>query len=155
MRTQVKRGFTLIEILIVVVILGILAAIVIPQFTSASEEAKGSSVQSQLQTVRSQIELFNMKEGTYPDFQANGWDEMTDPTSFAEDGILATTPYLQGAPRNASRRNATGIIVGTAVAGAASGAGAATGEADDKGWYWNTDRKIMYAIDADGNILDW
>jgi len=152
MRTQVKRGFTLIEILIVVVILGILAAIVIPQFTSASEEAKGSSVQSQLQTVRSQIELFNMKEGAYPDFQTNGWNEMTNPMDFE---LLATTPYLQGAPRNASRRNATGIIVGTAVAGAASGAGAATGEADDKGWYWNTDRKIMYAIDADGNILDW
>ncbi len=40
MRTQVKRAFTLIEILIVVVILGILAAIVIPQFTSASQDAK-------------------------------------------------------------------------------------------------------------------
>lgn len=154
MRTQVKRGFTLIEILIVVVILGILAAIVIPQFTSASEEAKGSSVQSQLQTVRSQIELFNMKEGAYPDFQTNGWDEMTNPMDESFD-LLATTPYLQGAPRNAARRNATGIILGTAAVGAASGAGPATGEADDAGWYWNTDRKIMYAIDAQGNILDW
>ena len=35
-----KTGFTLVEILIVVIILGILAAIVIPQFTSASESAK-------------------------------------------------------------------------------------------------------------------
>ncbi|MCC7406490.1 MAG: prepilin-type N-terminal cleavage/methylation domain-containing protein, partial [Phycisphaeraceae bacterium] len=39
-----KSGFTLIEILIVVVILGILAAIVIPQFTNASETAKGSNL---------------------------------------------------------------------------------------------------------------
>ena len=60
MRTQVKRAFTLIEILIVVVILGILAAIVIPQFTDASQQASTSSLQSQLQTIRAQVELAQM-----------------------------------------------------------------------------------------------
>ena len=50
-----KGGFTLVEILIVVIILGILAAIVIPQFTNASQDARKSSLSSQLQTVRSQI----------------------------------------------------------------------------------------------------
>ena len=55
-RKQVARGFTLVEILIVVVILGILAAIVIPQFTNASETAKASSLAAQLQTIRSQLE---------------------------------------------------------------------------------------------------
>lgn len=63
MKARAKRGFTLIEILIVVVILGILAAIVIPQFTSASEEASESSVKSMLQTMRSQVELFRVKNG--------------------------------------------------------------------------------------------
>ena len=65
MRTRIKnrvqRAFTLIEILIVVVILGILAAIVIPQFTDASQEAMEASVVTQLQTLRSQIELHNIQ----------------------------------------------------------------------------------------------
>jgi general secretion pathway protein G len=58
---KAKRGFTLVEILIVVVILGILAAIVIPQFTGASTEAKESSLVSDLQTIRSSIELFKIQ----------------------------------------------------------------------------------------------
>ncbi len=56
-----KKGFTLVEILIVVVILGILAAIVIPQFSDASTEARVSSLTSDLQTVRSQIELYKIQ----------------------------------------------------------------------------------------------
>ena len=45
-----SSGFTLVEILIVVIILGILAAIVIPQFTNASNDARQNSVASTLQT---------------------------------------------------------------------------------------------------------
>src|SRR6266853_131555 len=56
-----KNGFTLVEILIVVIILGILAAIVIPQFTNASQDARKSSLTSQLQTIRSQVELYKLQ----------------------------------------------------------------------------------------------
>ncbi len=56
-----NKGFTLVEILIVVVILGILAAIVIPQFTNASTEAKKSALMGELQTMRSQIELYKIQ----------------------------------------------------------------------------------------------
>ncbi len=62
---RAKSGFTLVEILIVVVILGILAAIVIPQFTSASTEAKQSALVSNLQSVRSQIELYKIHHKLY------------------------------------------------------------------------------------------
>ena len=56
-----RSAFTLVEILIVVIILGILAAIVIPQFTNASEDAKASSVSSIVQTVQGQLELFKVQ----------------------------------------------------------------------------------------------
>ncbi len=58
---KAKKGFTLVEILIVVVILGILAAIVIPQFTSASTEARESALVSDIQAMRSQIELYKIQ----------------------------------------------------------------------------------------------
>ena len=56
-----RRGFTLVEVLIVVVILGILAATVLPQFTSASEDAKEAALVQDLQTLRSQIELYKFQ----------------------------------------------------------------------------------------------
>lgn len=83
MRTRRNRAFTLIEILIVVVILGILAAIVVPQFTSASDDAAQSSVRSTLQTVRAQLELYKFDNGAYP----------------ADIATLVTGGYLQQSPQ--------------------------------------------------------
>jgi general secretion pathway protein G len=58
---KIKNGFTLVEILVVVVILGSLAAIVIPQFSPAATEAKTSRVASDLQVMRAQIGLYKIQ----------------------------------------------------------------------------------------------
>ena len=76
-----RSGFTLVEILIVVVILGILAAIVVPQFTNASNEAVKGALQSQLQTISSQMELYRVRsQGAYPTMGSgeanNGWGDV-------------------------------------------------------------------------------
>jgi general secretion pathway protein G len=113
-----RKGFTLIEILIVVIILGILAAIVIPQFTNASKEAKQSSLVTQVQSMRSQIALFKLQHndylpgsktlGTGAFAEADFWGQMTEYSSVTGDyvvgGAKTTTyafgPYMQSVPKN-------------------------------------------------------
>jgi general secretion pathway protein G len=88
----VKRGFTLIEILIVVVILGILAAIIVPQFTNAAQDAGVSSARSQLQTMRSQIELYRVQNnGAVP---VGPWADLMDPDGDPDtaDGLIRAAP---------------------------------------------------------------
>jgi len=66
-RFSPQAGFTLVELLIVVVILGVLAAVAIPQFTSNTEDAKLSALDTNLSEMRNAIELYYHQHGaTYP-----------------------------------------------------------------------------------------
>jgi general secretion pathway protein G len=123
---RVKRGFTLVEILIVVVILGILAAIVIPQFSDASEQAKESSLVSDLQTMRSQIELYKVQHsGALPgEGGASVEEALTGLTDVSGDtasapGAGVYGPYVQKLPLNPFT-DGRGIN-GTAVDGSVQG----------------------------------
>ena len=127
----IRRAFTLIEILIVVVILGILAAIVVPQFTDAADDANDAAVRSQLQTLRGQIELYYAQNGEYPNLIADGWDDMID------------NDYLMGAPTNSLQNSST-------VAAAA---------ADGVGWVWAekagvSTSMVLTAVAADSTGFD-
>ena len=122
-RKAKNAGFTLVEILIVVVILGILAAIVIPQFTNASQAAKASQLTAQLQTIRSQLELAQIEhQGVYPTLKGakeTGWAPLLI-ESQRVSGYDATTdnsttkagPYLQKPPVNPFFAGADGTLVG-------------------------------------------
>ncbi len=128
---QVRKAFTLIEILIVVIILGILAAIVVPQFTSATEDAQLSSAKSTLQTVRSQIELYRVRNnGNYPAFPFAA--TVTSPGGWGDDtnnGFIGND-YMRSEPMN-PRTGTSTVVAGTraaALAFAASG---------DDGWFWD------------------
>jgi len=101
---KAKSGFTLVEILIVVVILGILAAIVIPQFTNASTEAKTNSLMSNLQTARSQIQLYKVQHNDDLPGAASDTtfvEAMTGTTNISGSKTGSDYgPYLQQIPKN-------------------------------------------------------
>lgn len=61
-----NRGFTLIEIMVVVVILGVLAAMVAPKILSRPDQAKVTVARSDIETVAQAIELYRLDNGTYP-----------------------------------------------------------------------------------------
>ncbi|MFH1142990.1 MAG: type II secretion system protein [Candidatus Eisenbacteria bacterium] len=66
-RLSMQAGFTLVELLIVVVILGVLAAVAIPQFTSNTEDAKLAAIDTNLSEMRNSIELYYHQHGAvYP-----------------------------------------------------------------------------------------
>lgn len=131
MRTR-NQGFTLVEILIVVIILGILAAIVIPQFTDASTSAKQSSLDSNIQTLMSQFELYKVQHNDiYPWSDGAGGVAAAGVieglliaktnaagTTDVADGPLNFGPYFQKVPANPFCANATPVF---AAAGAADG----------------------------------
>ena len=62
-----EKGFTLIELLIVVAIIGILAAIAIPQFAAYRQKAFDSAAQSDLRTMKTELEGYFTDNFEYPD----------------------------------------------------------------------------------------
>jgi prepilin-type N-terminal cleavage/methylation domain-containing protein len=68
MKAKRNNGFTLVEILIVVVIMAVLAATIIPQFSDSAQDAKANTALFNLHTLRSQIELYKSQhDGKTPD----------------------------------------------------------------------------------------
>lgn len=99
MQNRTRRGFTLIEILIVVVILGILAALIVPNIAASSQEAAMSSARSQLVAVRSQIEMYRLRSGgvlpgvSGTDGAEELWQALTTPLD-GQQPLLPRMPTL-------------------------------------------------------------
>jgi general secretion pathway protein G len=106
MSANVRRlGFTLIEVLIVVVIMAVLAATIIPQFASSTTDAKTSALKFNVHTLRQQIEMYKLQHnGTVPALTGGtlpGILYATDVTGATNNSITTDSthpfgPYVQG-----------------------------------------------------------
>lgn len=62
-----NRGFTLIELMVVIVILGILVGLIVPRIMGRPEEAKRLKAKMQIESFETALKLFNLDNGFYPD----------------------------------------------------------------------------------------
>ena len=121
MNRRTHNAFTLVEVLIVVILLGILAAIVIPQFTQASGQAQTNALASDLQTVRSQIQLFKVQH--LDNFPGTNIDTILTSRSNqlgtigTDANLFPLGPYLQKFPNNAYQNSNAVKTTGSAGSG--------------------------------------
>ncbi len=128
-----KKAFTLVEILIVVLILGILAAIVLPKFSNASEIARASMMADDLRVVRVQLTVFKAQHYSispgYPNCdptaaptEADFINHMTMASNVSGATAAPGTPgfdygpYLRDVPENPINGKTTVQIIGNAEA---------------------------------------
>jgi prepilin-type N-terminal cleavage/methylation domain-containing protein len=110
-----KKAFTLVEVLIVVAILGILAAIVVPHFQSQTELAKESAVKDNLRVLRNAIELYTMQHNEmapgyyynynitpifYLPLQFTEYTDLRGISSTTKSQRYAFGPYMKEFPKN-------------------------------------------------------
>ena len=97
-----SRGFTFVEILVVVIIVAVLAALVVPRFGQASADPDLAALSATLQTLRTQLQYYHLQHnGKFPSF--TDWQEqMLSRTR--PDGVLSNDgscgPYLLQIPVN-------------------------------------------------------
>lgn len=90
---RTKKAFTLIEIMVVIIILGLLAAFVIPNITGKSEEAKQKLVCIQMKSLNESLKMFKVDNGSYPTAEEGLNALITNPdpdtyTSYSPSGYI-------------------------------------------------------------------
>ena len=95
-RTQ--RGFTLIEIMVVVVILGILAALVVPQIISRPDEARVAKARQDIRAVESALKLYRLDNFRYPSTEQGLAALVDKPTTQPEPRNWKSGGYLDRIP---------------------------------------------------------
>ena len=78
-----ERGFTLIEIMVVIVILGILAAFIAPKFIGQEEKARNIQARVQIKSLESALQFYKLDTGSYPTTE-QGLQALVEPPATGE-----------------------------------------------------------------------
>ncbi|ADU64814.1 general secretion pathway protein G [Desulfurispirillum indicum S5] len=94
------KGFTLIEIMVVVVILGILAALVVPNILQRPDEARVTAARADIRAIANALEMYRLDNHTYPSTD-QGLDALVRrPSGFPEARNWNSEGYLKNIPRD-------------------------------------------------------
>ncbi len=93
-----SRGFTLIEVLVVVAILGILAAIVVPRIMDRPDEAKRVAAKADVASIVQALKLYRLDNGSYPTTDQGLGALVQKPTTNPVPGNWK--PYLDNLPKD-------------------------------------------------------
>lgn len=85
-----KKGFTLIEILVTVVIIGVLTAVAIVSYTSINRRSRDVKRKADIEQVRQALEMYRSDNGTYP--VVSGFSDMSGLATFLVPDYLPTIP---------------------------------------------------------------
>ncbi len=93
-------GFTLIEVMVVVVILGILAAIIVPKIMSRPEQARIVKVKQDILSIQNALDLYKLDNGSYPSTDQGLQALVTKPTTPPVPRDWKSDGYLQDVPND-------------------------------------------------------
>ena len=97
-RMKNSRGFTLIEIMVVVVILGILGALIVPNIIGRPDEARVTAARTDIQQIGTALELYRLDNGNYPSTD-QGLDALVNqPSGYPEPRRWNPEGYLKSVP---------------------------------------------------------
>ena len=180
MNLKNNSGFTLVELLIVAIMLAILAAIVVPQFSSTTSEGEEAALKADLAGIRSALELYRQQHGSYPGIvastggtctggnkgtgSANTVQAMVDQLTLYTDAAgnacdlpvgsdFPYGPYLsdQDLPANPVTDNADVVYV--APADNSAGSLSMTGDAAGLGWKYDPTSGRFIANDTNNDSV--
>lgn len=95
-RGRRQGAFTLVEMLLVITIIGILAALVVPKMMGRSEQARLAAAKSDLSSIKTSLDAFEVDNGYYP----KGKNGLADLIQMPRDARAWHGPYLDNVPQD-------------------------------------------------------
>ena len=93
-----RRGFTLVEILVVVVILGMLAALVVPNIMGQADEAKRTATAVQIREIENALDVYRLHNGFYPTTEQGLEALVSKPSTSPQPKKYADGGYMKKVP---------------------------------------------------------